>query len=95
VLIVGRHADILEAVTEQLQQKGYSIMGTLDEEEARERFASESFDAVVFGGGVDTPERKSLASEMRLTRPEVAIVQPSSPETVMLSIEAALSARLS
>jgi CheY-like chemotaxis protein len=57
VLVIGRHADMLERITDMLKEYNYNAVGAMTNEQALEKFETEKPLAVIIGGGVDNESR--------------------------------------
>lgn len=90
VLIIGRHSEILVKITELLKQHGYDAIGKMTNEEAFLIFQSETFDAVIIGGGVDAESRHLFHLEFPKTNPIVRIID-AHPETVLRDLQTAFT----
>lgn len=86
VLIIGRHAEMLVKITELLKQHGYDAIGKMTNEEAFSIFQSETFDAVIIGGGVDAESRRLFHLEFLKTNPTVSVID-AHPETVLSDLK--------
>lgn len=86
VLIIGRHADMLAKVTDMLKLHGYNSIGKLTNDEAMLTFKSESIDAVIIGGGVDTKSRDFFHTEFPKINPHVKIID-AHPLTVLSNLK--------
>ncbi len=54
ILVIGRHAQIMETVLRLLNhESGFEAHGALTDGEAKAKFQSNHFDLVLFGGGVE------------------------------------------
>lgn len=88
VLIIGRHADMLQKITEMSNQHGYSAIGKMTNEEAISAFKSELMDAVIIGGGVDSASRDLFHLEFPKINPKVKIID-AHPQTVLSDLKSA------
>lgn len=86
VLIIGRHAEMLNKITELLRQNGYNAIGTTANEDAISTFKSDTFDAVVIGGGVDSESRNYFHLEFSTINPEVKIID-AHPQTLLSQLK--------
>ncbi len=90
ILIIGRHADMLAKITEILKQHGYKAIGKITNQEALLSFQSNTFDAVIIGGGVDKESRELFHKEFPKTNPTIAIID-AHPHTVLNDLNTAFS----
>lgn len=88
VLVIGRHAEMLERVTSLIRQQGYVCIGKLTNEEALLAFQTEKIDAVVIGGGVDLESRNLFHREFTKLNPSVKLID-AHPQSVLKDLEAA------
>jgi len=88
VLIIGRHADMLNKITELLKQHGYNSIGKMTNEEAILAFKTDTIDAVVIGGGVDNESRNLFHLDFPKINPHVKIID-AHPQTVLNDLKAA------
>jgi DNA-binding NtrC family response regulator len=88
ILIIGRHADMLEKVSTMLNRQGYSATGKQWNEEALTAFKAEKFDAVVIGGGVDNESRDFFHTEFPRLNPLVKIID-AHPQTILADLHSA------
>ncbi len=89
VLVIGRHADMLQKITEMLNRQGYNSIGKQWNEEAIAAFHAEVFDAVVIGGGVDNESRQLFHDKFPITNPNIKIID-AHPQTVLSDLNSAL-----
>jgi DNA-binding LacI/PurR family transcriptional regulator len=90
VLIIGRHAEMLSKITEIIKQNGYNSIGIMTNDEAILTFKSETIDAVIIGGGVDSESRNFFHSEFIKINPSVKIID-AHPQTVLSDLKEAFS----
>lgn len=88
LLVIGRHADMLQKITALLNQQGYSATGKQWNDEAIAAFRSEVFDAVVIGGGVDEESRQLFHTEFPKINPRVKMID-AHPQTVLADLKLA------
>lgn len=88
ILVIGRHETLLAKVTTMLEQQGYHAIGRQNNEEAIEAFKSNTFDAVIIGGGVDPESRKLFHAQFPKINPQVKIID-SHPQTVLSDLQEA------
>jgi DNA-binding NarL/FixJ family response regulator len=86
VLVIGRHADMLERITNMLDQKGYRSIGKLSNEEAFAVLENEKIDAVIIGGGVDSESRDLFHQEFPKFQAKIKIFD-AHPSTVLSDLE--------
>lgn len=89
VLVIGRHADMLQKITEMLNRQGYNTIGKQWNEEAIAAFQAEVFDAVLIGGGVDNESRQLFHDKFPITNPNIKIID-AHPQTVLSDLNSAL-----
>jgi len=88
VLIIGRHADMLQRITDILIHHGYNAIGKMTNEEAIAAFKSDTIDAVIIGGGVDKESRDLFHLEFPKMHPAVKVID-AHPQTVLSDLKAA------
>ncbi|NUO00081.1 MAG: hypothetical protein HUU01_05645 [Saprospiraceae bacterium] len=88
LLVIGRHANILEKITAMLNEQGYLATGKQWNEEAIAAFKKEHFDAVIIGGGVDNESRELFHIEFPKLNPQVKIIN-AHPQTVLADLRLA------
>lgn len=88
ILIIGRHADLLVRVVDLLNQQGYHAIGKMTNDEAIAIFASQPFDAVIIGGGVDDNSRALFRKEFLRLNPSIKIII-AHPQTVLADLKEA------
>jgi DNA-binding response OmpR family regulator len=88
ILIIGRHAELLDVVLNQVTQQGYHAIGTLTNEEALIAFKSSLFDAVILGGGVDLMSRQTLKQEFLSIHPGIRILEVH-PQNILVALNEA------
>ncbi len=90
VLVVGRHQDVLDAITTLLEANGYSVTSTLHDDIAIDLAASSEFDAMLLGGGMTQKEWTQLRGEVLKKLPKIKLVQAEGPESVLTLMKQAL-----
>ncbi len=94
VLVIGRHAEILEAVLKIINQTpDWEAAGALADEEAIEIFQQRRFDLVLIGGGVAPESEAKLKAIFTFQSPLIRIVRHfgRGDERLFAEIRAALS----
>ena len=91
ILVIGRHADMLQKVTGMLQQNGYTALGETGNDAAIALFKSERFDAVIIGGGVAGESRMLFHQLFPQLHPAIKIID-AHPQTVLNDLQAAFLA---
>ncbi len=86
VLVIGRHESMLAKVTAMLKQHNYRAVGKQSNEEAIAAFTTDTFDAVIIGGGVDTESRNHFHTEFQKINPKVKIID-GHPQTVLSDLQ--------
>lgn len=86
ILVIGRHTEMLEKITQMLQRHGYQPFGCLTNDEALRAFRSENFRAVVIGGGVDQASRVLFHTTFKKEKPSVHIID-TRPQTILQDLE--------
>lgn len=74
ILIVGRHRGIMESMLKLLIDSGYDAQGATENAHAQQLFAENTFQGVIFGGGVDLESRENLSTAFKAINPEVKII---------------------
>jgi PleD family two-component response regulator len=92
VLVIGRHESMLAKVTDMLKQHNYQAVGRQSNEEAIAAFKSDTFDAVIIGGGVDAESRNLFHAEFPKINPQVKIIN-GHPQTVLSDLQQAFGNR--
>jgi hypothetical protein len=85
VLVIGRHADMLERITGMLQNHNYAAVGAQTNEAALATFEVEKPRAVIIGGGVDAESRALFHNTFSAS----AKVIDAHPQTVLTDLKAA------
>jgi len=75
ILVIGRHASMMERALSMLAQAGFSAEGALKDEEAVERFAQHRHKLVVLGGGVEEASRRYFKEALPGLRSDVHFVE--------------------
>lgn len=76
VLVVGRHAEILETVLRLINNTpDWEAAGALEDEAAIELFQQRRFDLVLIGGGVEPKSEAKLRAIFTFQSPLIRIVQ--------------------
>ncbi len=88
ILILGRHAEMLDIVLKQVKQQGYNATGTLTNEKALKAVKSNQFDAVILGGGVDLLSRQTLKQEFLSFQPGIRIIE-AHPQNILTTLSEA------
>lgn len=92
VLVIGRHADVLEKVIGLLERHGYQAVGSTTDEGALTAVRSMKMDAVLIGGGVETPSRELFHTLFPEIKPGIIVIDVH-PQTVLSELEAAFPDR--
>jgi PleD family two-component response regulator len=90
VLVIGRHADMLENVKALLQTNGYESFGATQNEEAIKLFNATKPDAIIIGGGVDFESRNYFHLAFIKINPAVKIID-AHPHTILNDLKKAFS----
>lgn len=85
ILVIGRHAEMMDKVISLLQQEGYDAEGYQTNETAIAAFRNGHFHAVVIGGGVDHQSRDLFHQEFNAINPVVKIID-AHPSTILRSL---------
>ncbi len=88
ILVIGRHAEMLEKITNMLKLHGYNAIGKISNEEAIVAFKSDIIDAVIIGGGVDSDSRNFFHSSFPTINPAVKIID-AHPQSVLSDLKEA------
>lgn len=91
LLIIGRHAHVMQHVTSLLLAHGYVVDGALTNDDALRKFTEKRFEVVVMGGGLDAQSRELLQATFRAQNPNVKIVD-GHPQTILRDLKNALAA---
>jgi len=76
ILVIGRHAQILETVLRLLNSKSdWQAVGALTDDEAIAVFDQHVVDVVLMGGGVEEASEQQLGEYFRSRRPTVKVIQ--------------------
>ncbi len=75
ILVVGRHADIMERVKGLLESGGYTHIGALTDADALKAMVTGSPDALLIGGGVELDARPALIAAFKLHRPGRPVIE--------------------
>ncbi|MCU0429008.1 MAG: hypothetical protein MUF42_03475 [Cytophagaceae bacterium] len=90
ILILGRHASILEKVKKSIESWGHQCMGATTDEEVRHLVQHHSFDVLLFGGGVEEESRNSLQAFCQKVQPSCKFLL-SHPQHVQADLQRILS----
>jgi len=96
VLVIGRHAEIMETVLRLLNSTpDWEAVGALEDEQAIEVFQQRRFDLVLISGGVNAESEAKLRAIFTFQNPLIRIVQHFGGGSGLLfaEIRAALSAQ--
>ncbi|MFN8277083.1 MAG: hypothetical protein U0T84_06350 [Chitinophagales bacterium] len=88
ILIVGRHANMLDRIVAQVEQAGYWAIGTTTNEGALDAVKSHPIDAVIIGGGVDPDSRLWMREEFKKWRQGIILID-AHPHTVINDLQTA------
>ena len=76
ILIIGRHADILQTVVRLINNNPeWNATGAGTNQEAMAAFAAQQFKLVLLGGGIDKESEEKLCAAFTAHNPEIIIVQ--------------------
>lgn len=89
ILVIGRHADMLQNVLQLLQANNYQANGAITNQDAFHLFSVENFDAIIIGGGVDVESRTLFHSEFVRLKPSIKVID-AHPQTVLRDLQKAL-----
>jgi precorrin-6B methylase 2 len=85
ILVIGRHATMMEKVIHLLEQEGYAALGVQENEAAFNIMQTETINAVVIGGGVDGESRALFHRAFPLLQPGVKLVD-AHPQTLLAQL---------
>lgn len=85
MLVIGRHPDMLNRITDLLKNHHYHAVGATTNEQALAKFEAEHPLAVIIGGGVDGESR---AMFHRNFSPSAKVID-AHPQTVLKDLKAA------
>lgn len=92
VLVVGRHADLMDRVLALVIADGHDAFGALTDEDAIARVTEDAPDLVVVGGGVEPASRAAIAAAVHAVAPgRPVIVHRGGPHGLTAAIRDALS----
>ena len=80
VLIIGRHADVMERALASLRGLPIEAEGARTDDQAVELLASNQYDVVSIGGGVDGASRTRLRRVLVARMPEVQLIEVPRPD---------------
>lgn len=76
VLVIGRHPEIMQTVTELINKtEDWEATGALSDETAIEYYQKRRFDVVLIGGGVEHESEAKLRAIFTFQNPLIRIVQ--------------------
>jgi hypothetical protein len=81
VLIIGRHAEVLERTLASLKKLPIKTAGALTDDQAAELLESNQYDVVSIGGGVDGASRIRLKQILVARMPSVQLIEVPRPDT--------------
>jgi CheY-like chemotaxis protein len=87
ILVIGRHADMLEMVKNLLIKNGYNAIGATTDSDALELFRNNPVDAVLIGGGVESASRAWFGDVFSGLNPLIKIIN-AHPQTVLSELRA-------
>lgn len=90
ILVVGRHASIMEKVLQMLENNDYSAFGVSTDEAAVEILETQKLDVLVIGGGVSLESTNYLTQIAQKFQPNIKVVL-AHPQTILSDIEKALN----
>jgi N-hydroxyarylamine O-acetyltransferase len=79
VLVLGRAAEVLETVTQELADAGCAVQGSIEAELAAERFDARDFELIAFGGGLRGPLGEHLKQAFRRQNPQIRLLDTWAP----------------
>ncbi len=83
ILILGRHAGMMQSILAQVAGAGFEARGCLTDEEAIAALQNETFKAVVIGGGVETISRNLIKAECAKKTPPPEILEIYGPDSLL------------
>lgn len=83
VLILGRHAGMMQSVLAELAGAGFEVKGCLTDEEAITAIQNETFQVVAIGGGVGTVSRELIKTECAKKSPPPEILEIYGPDSLL------------
>jgi hypothetical protein len=76
ILLIGRHPKIMETILRLINNQADMIgVGALTDEQAIEKFQSQEFELVLFGGGVDENSENELRIIFETVNPKIKMVR--------------------
>ncbi len=76
ILVIGRDADILQAVVRLVNKnEHWNATGTSEDESAIELFHQHSYELVLLGGGIASDSELKLRKIFTLQNPDIKIIQ--------------------
>lgn len=88
ILVIGRHAHMLQNVMNLLNNNGYMAYGETDNQKAIATFKTAGVHAVIIGGGVDDASRRYFEETFRQLQPRVKIIY-AHPHSVLMDVQQA------
>lgn len=88
VLIIGKLPEVLRGITEQLDALGFAVQGSIDGEQAAERFDARDFDLIVFGAALFGPVSDRLRLQFFQQNSAVEFVDAFAPIAVKQIVSA-------
>jgi hypothetical protein len=83
ILILGRHAGMMQSILAQVAGAGFEARGCLTDEEAIAALQNETFQVVAIGGGVEISSRNLIKAEYAKKSPTPEILEIYGPDTLL------------
>lgn len=87
VLVIGRHAEIMDLALARLREAGYEADAALDDDAARERIRKGGYDAIAIGGGVQPASRAAIRAWSSTHLPRARVVDVMGPDALIAKIK--------
>lgn len=74
LLVIGRHPEIMQKVLQLLHANGYVAEGVSEDEKALVLLNSTTYQAIVFGGGVEKQSVSKIEEKARVWQPGIKFI---------------------
>ena len=89
ILLIGRYEDTMEELIRVLEGVGFIVAATMNDGVAIDLAASSEYDALLIGADVSQSERGHIVTEVRKSRPSIAVAVVHGPESVLTQVRQA------
>ncbi len=90
LLVIGRHSEIMQKVLQLLHENSYQAEGVSEDQRALDLLQSKSYDAIVFGGGVESQSVKTIEEKAGQWQPGIKFIQ-AHPHSILNDLHTQLN----